>query len=247
MVPHSSTLTWKIPWAEEPSRLQSTGSLRVGHEWATSLSLFLSCIGEGNGNPLQCSCLENPRDGGAWWAATYGAAQSWTRLKWLSSCITFTYPSRSQSRASSSVESAMILWEGLRSCFLCVSTEAHTYLLHWPLSHLLQSHQGAASLYPRGQSFLQVSMSSFSRNLKRFCSRRWASIYIQSYQVNKDKINYKLTEFYICKSLFEFGTRKRPLLNHLRAQSGKRQCYHCMMWREFLALLSALEFNFYLK
>ena len=41
----------------------------------------LSCIGEGNGNPLQCSCLENPRDGGAWWAAVYGVAQSWTRLK----------------------------------------------------------------------------------------------------------------------------------------------------------------------
>ena len=45
----------------------------------------LSCIGEGNGNPLQCSCLENPRDGGAWWAAVYGAAQSRTRLKRLSS------------------------------------------------------------------------------------------------------------------------------------------------------------------
>ena len=47
----------------------------------------LSCIGEGNGNPLQCSCLENPRDGGAWWAAIYGVTQSRTRLKWLSSSI----------------------------------------------------------------------------------------------------------------------------------------------------------------
>ena len=45
----------------------------------------LSCIGEGNGNPLQCSCLENPRDRGASWAAVYGVTQSWTRLKWLSS------------------------------------------------------------------------------------------------------------------------------------------------------------------
>ena len=45
----------------------------------------LSCVGEGNGNPLQCSCLENPRDGGAWWAAVYGVAQSRTRLKRLSS------------------------------------------------------------------------------------------------------------------------------------------------------------------
>ena len=47
----------------------------------------LSCIGEGNGNPLQCSCLVNPRDGGAWWAAVCGVAQSWTRLKRLSSLL----------------------------------------------------------------------------------------------------------------------------------------------------------------
>ena len=53
------------------------------HEWATSLSL--TCIGEGNGNPLQCSCLENPRDGRARWAAVYGVAQSRTRLEQLSS------------------------------------------------------------------------------------------------------------------------------------------------------------------
>ena len=120
------TLSWKIPWTEEPGRLQSMGSRRVGHDWATSLSLFtfmpwrrkwhptpvllpgkshgrrslvgymdtterlhfhfsLSCIGEGNGNPLQCSCLENPRDSGAWWAAIYGVAQSQTRLKRLKS------------------------------------------------------------------------------------------------------------------------------------------------------------------
>ena len=45
----------------------------------------LSCTGEGNGNPLQCSCLENPRDGGGWWAAIYGVTQCQTRLKWLSS------------------------------------------------------------------------------------------------------------------------------------------------------------------
>ena len=85
MAPHSNTLTWKIPWTEEPSRLQSMGSWRVGLDWATSLSLL--CLGEGNGNPLQCSCLENPKDGGAWWAAVYGVAQSRTRLKWLSSRI----------------------------------------------------------------------------------------------------------------------------------------------------------------
>ena len=76
MAPHSSSLAWKIPWMEEPGRLQSMGSLRVRHN-----HFSLSCTGEGNGNPLQCSCLENPRDGGAWWAAVYGVAQSQTRLK----------------------------------------------------------------------------------------------------------------------------------------------------------------------
>ena len=51
----------------------------------------LSCIGEGNGNPLQCSCLENPRDGEAWWAAVYGVTQSRTQLKWLSSYCSFNW------------------------------------------------------------------------------------------------------------------------------------------------------------
>ena len=86
---HSSTLAWKIPWTEEPGRLQSMGLRRVGHDWATSL--LLSCIGEGNGNPLQCSCLENPRDGRTWWAAVYGVAQSRTRLKRLSSMTSIVY------------------------------------------------------------------------------------------------------------------------------------------------------------
>jgi len=54
----------------------------------------LSCIGEGNGNPLQCSCLENLRDGGAWWAAVCGVAQSQTRLKWLSSINSTHIPTK---------------------------------------------------------------------------------------------------------------------------------------------------------
>ena len=82
---HSSTLAWKIPWMEEPGGLQSMGLRRVGHDWSTSFYFSLSCIGEGNGNPLQCSCLENPMNGGAWWAAVYGVTQSLTQLKWLSS------------------------------------------------------------------------------------------------------------------------------------------------------------------
>ena len=85
MAPHSSTLAWKIPWMEEPGGLQPMGSLRVGTTERLHFHVSLSCIGEGSGNPLQCSCLENPRDGGAWWAAVYGVAQSQTGLKRLSS------------------------------------------------------------------------------------------------------------------------------------------------------------------
>ena len=85
MAPHSSTLAWKIPWTEEPGGLQSMGSEESDMTERLRFHFSLSCIGEGNGNPLQCSCLESPRDGGAWWAAIYGVAQSWTRLKRLSS------------------------------------------------------------------------------------------------------------------------------------------------------------------
>ena len=85
MAPHSSTLAWKIPWMEEPGRLQPMGSLESDTTERLHFHFSLSCTGGGNGNPLQCSCLENPRDDGAWWAAIYGVAQSWTWLKRLSS------------------------------------------------------------------------------------------------------------------------------------------------------------------
>ena len=75
MEPHSNTLAWKMLWMEEPGGLQSMGSLKVGHVTERLHFHFsLSCTGEENGNPLQYSCLENHRDGGAWWAAVYGVA-----------------------------------------------------------------------------------------------------------------------------------------------------------------------------
>ena len=70
---------------EEPGGLQSMGHYELDTTERLHFHFSLSCIGEGKGNPLQCSCLENPRDGGAWWAAVYGVAQSQTRLKRLSS------------------------------------------------------------------------------------------------------------------------------------------------------------------
>ena len=68
------------PWGREESDMT---------EWL-HFHFSLSCTGEGNGNPLQCSCLENPRDGGAWWAAISGVAQSRTRLRRLSSSSSST-------------------------------------------------------------------------------------------------------------------------------------------------------------
>ena len=74
MATHSHILAWRIPRTEQSGRLQSMGSPRIGHDWA-------------NGTPLQCSCLENPTDGGAWWAAVDGVTGSRTRL----SDFTFTF------------------------------------------------------------------------------------------------------------------------------------------------------------
>ena len=91
MAPHSSTFAWKILWKEEPGRLQSMGLLKSDTTERLHFHFSLSRIGEGNGNPLQCSCLENPRDRVAWWAAVYGVAQSRTRMKGLSSSSIYIY------------------------------------------------------------------------------------------------------------------------------------------------------------
>ena len=100
---------WRRQWHPTPVLLPGkshgqrslVGCSPWGHdEWNTTERLHfyfsLSCTGEGNGNPLQCSCLENPRDGGAWWAAISGVAQSWTRLKRLSSSSSRIHVSVSQ-------------------------------------------------------------------------------------------------------------------------------------------------------
>ena len=85
MTPNSSTLAWKLPWMEEPGRLQSMGSLRVGHDWATSLSLFTFMHWRRKWQPTLVFLPGESQGRGAWWAAIYGVAQSRTRLKWLSS------------------------------------------------------------------------------------------------------------------------------------------------------------------
>ena len=84
MAPHSSTIAWKKPWTEEPGRLQSTRSLRVRHNWATSLSLFTFTNWRRKWQPTPVLLPGESQGQGAWWAAVYGVAQR-TWLKWHSS------------------------------------------------------------------------------------------------------------------------------------------------------------------
>ena len=85
MAPQSSTLAWKIPWMEEPGGLQSMGSLRVGHDWATSISLLTFMHWRRKWQPTPVFLPGESQGPGAWWATIYGVAQSLTRLKRLSS------------------------------------------------------------------------------------------------------------------------------------------------------------------
>ena len=84
MAPHASTLAWKIPWTEEPGRLQTMGSLRVRNDWVTSLSLLTFMHWRRKWQPTPVFLPGESQDRGAWWAAFYRVAQSRTRLKWLS-------------------------------------------------------------------------------------------------------------------------------------------------------------------
>ena len=85
MAPHSSTLAWKIPWAEEPGGLQSRGSRRVGHDSAASLSLFTFMHWRRKWQPTPVFLPEESQGWGVWRAAVYGVTQSRTRLKRFSS------------------------------------------------------------------------------------------------------------------------------------------------------------------
>ena len=85
MAPHSSTLAWKIPWTGEPGGLQSMRSLGVGHDWATSLSLFTFMLWRRKWQPPPVFLPGESQGWGAWWASVYGVAQSRTWLRRLSS------------------------------------------------------------------------------------------------------------------------------------------------------------------
>ena len=93
LAPHSSTLAWKIPWTGEPGRQQSMGLQRLGHNWATSLSLFTFIHWRRKWQPTPVFLPGESQGWGTWWAAVYQVAQSQTRLKQLSSSSSRIYHS----------------------------------------------------------------------------------------------------------------------------------------------------------
>ena len=94
MAPHSGTFTWKIPWTEEPGRLQSMGSLESDTTERLHFPFSLSCIGEGNGSPLQCSCLENPgtgEPGGLPSMGSHRVGHDWSDLAAAAAAVPFSF------------------------------------------------------------------------------------------------------------------------------------------------------------
>jgi len=132
MATHSSTLAWKIPWTEEPGRLQSMRSLRVGHNWVTSLSLFAFMHWRRKWQPTPMFLPGESQGRGAWWAAVSGVAQSWTRLKRLSS---------SSSSRGNHLYIFKFYWNTVYLlCFCCIAewlSYTYLYTSYFPLWRLL--------------------------------------------------------------------------------------------------------------
>ena len=131
MAPHSSNFVWKTPWAEKTGKLQSMGSLRVRHDWVTSLSLSTFVHWRRKWQPTPVSCLENPRDGGAWWAAVYRVSKTQTQfssVQSLSHVQLFATPWTAACQASLSITNS-------RSLLKLMSIE-----LMMPSNHFILCH-----------------------------------------------------------------------------------------------------------
>ena len=125
MAAHSSTLAWQITWMEERGRLQSMGSLGVGHDWATSLSLFTFMHWRRQWQPTPVFFPGETQGRGAWWAAVSGVTQSWTQLKRLSS-------SSSMVSSRSTRNPSYHKWQD----FLLSRGWITLILFRWPITHL---------------------------------------------------------------------------------------------------------------
>ena len=146
--PHSSTLAWKIHGWRSLVGCCLWGCEESDTTERLHFHFSLSCIGEGNGNPLQCSCLENPRDGGAWWAGVCGVAQSRVQLKRLSSSSSIVMPLRSgQQKTACAVQSRA----RCRGAHTAVSFRAPSVSVASSLSHhFTPSRDCKPALIPQG-------------------------------------------------------------------------------------------------
>ena len=155
MAPHSSTLAWKIPWTEEPGRLQSMESRRVGYDWATSLSLFTSMHWRRKWQPTPVFLP------GAWWAAIYGVAQSRTWLKRLSSSSSSSSSSDSMPHYFSSVQSShSVLYNSLRPYGL-PSFPVHHWLLELTQTHVHWVGDAIQLSHPLSSPFPTFNFSQY--------------------------------------------------------------------------------------
>ena len=132
MAPHSSTLAWQIPWREELGRLQSMGSLRVRHDWATSLSLFTFMHWRRKWQPIPVFLPGESQGSGAWWAAICGVAQSRTQLKQLSSSSSSSESScRSSKNRSTSASSVLLVGTLLWYWKVYLGNEQRSFCRFW--------------------------------------------------------------------------------------------------------------------
>ena len=155
MASHSSTLAWKIPWMEEPGRLQSMGSRRVGHYWATSLSLFTFMHWRRKWQPTPVFLPGETQGRGSWWAAVYGVTQSRTLLKWLSSSSKKKHQS-SISLCTKRKGHVRILWEGR-----CPKARKSGFIKkHWTLPDL-DLWFAASRLWERNFCCLSIQPATF--------------------------------------------------------------------------------------
>ena len=173
MAIRSSTLAWKIPWTEEPGGLQSMGSLRVGMTERLHFHFSLPCTGEGNGNSFQYSCLESPRDGGAWWAAISGShrvGHDWSNL--AAAAVAEVIPQNSSApstvwrynmKSATSPDHAGILISDFQSPQYVSNTHL-LFISHPGFGTAAQAHWDRGLILLREQSLL------FFNNYSRFSS-----------------------------------------------------------------------------
>ena len=139
MAPHSSTLAWKIPWTEEPGRLQSMGSPRVGHDWAASLSLSTFMHWRRKWQPTPVFLPGEFQGLGSRWAAVYGVAQGRTWLKRLSSSSRICSIVHHVVGKTDIMYQERQIWVVLMECQLHVMMEDNFFFFSPPGSHPLNA------------------------------------------------------------------------------------------------------------